>query len=484
MRPPLLPHNREQAIALVTVLSLLSVLTVLTVAILSTSLTEFQSAAGYAASVRARQQSETVVNVVIDQIREATRPGQGTTIFGQAEGSYWSSQPGMIRTYNTEGFGNAFKLYSSADMVVEEQRDLLRESARLSGWEDKPAQFVDLNAPTIGYDVKGLETTRHFPILDPRAHVIDKVEGFGWDDLAMANIASASDLQQGKRLPMPVEWLYLLKDGSLGALDPSGKFQGEAKATKSNPITARMAFWADDESCKININTAAEGVPWDTPRAATEEAREWATKQPVTNEVQRYPGHPATTCLSSVLFPHRYPDGNGQQKLTERHLEAIYELAPKVYHGGTEGGSKAADLNITFDTDRLYASVDEIVFNVRRENNAFVSLVQSDGGDGVARLSRARGFLTTRSQAPEANVHGRPRISLWPMANEDNKRHRTAYDNTMAFCTSLGNGKQRYFYHRTGSHLRHIELYVHGKRVNIVISWGTSIRTFLAMALR
>ncbi|NCF92006.1 MAG: Verru_Chthon cassette protein A [Verrucomicrobiaceae bacterium] len=461
------PFPRSSGVALVTVMALVAVMTMLVIAILSIASTERQSASAYAHSVRARQLSETAVNLVIDQIREGTRTDRKTGIFGGAEPAYWSSQPGMIRAYNGNGFEKAYKLYSSSNMVVEDAALLKNESKALQGWDQDPARFVDLNAPAISYDVDGVEKSRHFPILDPRSKTIDQVEGFNWDNAVMAEIAPGTEVADGKVLPLPVEWLYMLKDGSFGTLDQNHRFIGERQATSENPMVARLAFWADDESCKVNLNTAAEGVPWDTPRVASSEAKSWSMKQPVTNEVQRYPGHPATTCLSSVLFPDHYPDPDAPKKLSPAHLEAIYNMAPKVRHGGTEGGEKASDQTIHFDRDRLYASVYEIVFNIARQENDFVSMVQAEGGDGVARLERARGFLTTRSNSPELTVHGRPRISLWPMAEKQGKRYRTIYDDTMAFCTSLADGKQKYFYHRTGSHLRHVELYVHANRVNI-----------------
>ncbi len=458
---------RSRGVALVTVMAMLAVMTVLSIAIISTSMTEFQAASAYTKSVRARQLSDVALSLVIDQIREATRPGRGTTIFGQAEPSYWSSQPGMIRAYDTQGLEKAYKLYSSSRMVLEDPSLLAKEMETLHGWEQDPARFIDLNAPAIGYDNKGVEAKRTFPILDPRSKTVDGVEGFDWDVGAAASIAPGNEVASGKILPMPVEWLYLLKDGTIGVLDSNHKFRGKREATSENPITARIAFWTDDETCKININTAAEGVPWDTPRVATAEAQEWSSKQPVTNEVQRYPGHPATTCLSSVLFPHHYPDSDAEKQLSKRHLKAIYDFVPKVRHGGTEGGDKASEQTIAFDRERLFASVDEVVFNVQRRRNDFVTMMQESGTDGVARLERARGFFTTRSEAPELTVHGRPRISLWPMSADRGPRTRTTYDETMAFCTSLADGKQRYFYHRTGSHLRHVELYVHANRVNI-----------------
>ncbi len=86
--------------------------------------------------------------------------------------------------------------------------------------------------------------------------------------------------------------------------------------TVSNPIVGRIAFWADDDTSKVNINTASEGTYWDTPRIFSYEDNGYfpgnnlndptivpgmAIAQPVQHEYQRYPGHPATTSLSAVF---------------------------------------------------------------------------------------------------------------------------------------------------------------------------------------
>ena len=88
-------------------------------------------------------------------------------------------------------------------------------------------------------------------------------------------------------------------------------------------MVARLGFWTDDESTKINVNTAAEGILWDKPKANTDLGKQWSQFQPVINEVQRYPGHPATTSLSSVFFPGKYVDGKGDEQLTVNELKAL-----------------------------------------------------------------------------------------------------------------------------------------------------------------
>ncbi|MEM7385834.1 MAG: Verru_Chthon cassette protein A, partial [Verrucomicrobiota bacterium] len=456
--------RKERGVALVIVMSILAVLTILVLAILTLTSNELASSKSYAEMVRARQISESVTSLVVGQIREATRPDANQNLFGKSENFLWACQPGMIRTYRSSGgFAKAFKLYSSSKMVVTDRDALLKEIETVRGWRQDPRRYVDLNAPVVKYNEKGEEVARHFPILDPRAKTIDGVEGLDWDVRLAGGLAN-HDLGAGRELPMPVEWIYLLADGSLGPLNSQGDFVGQGKPSEANPIVGRVAFWVDDESCKVNLNTASEGVPWSVPVAATEEGAEWSQKQPVTHEVQRYPGHPATTCLSSILFPGRYVDGEGREALTERELEAIYDLSPKVVHGGTKGGRKKASQPIEFDEDRLYSSVDEAVFNSKRKENAVLGVMAEEGVMGGERLHRARGLITVSSRAPELNIHGRPRMSLWPMHENSNGRYRTPYDQTMLGVTSMGN--RAYFIKRSSPSSRHQEFYVRAKRNN------------------
>ncbi len=445
--------------ALVTVVSVLTGLVVLLVAILMVAGNELRSSSAYAESVRVRQLSDTVTNLIIGQIREATRPDKEQSLFGKISPNLWASQPGLIRTFKNDGeFGGAYKLFSSSNMFIEQERDLANGNTDLLAWQNQPHRYVDINLPAILYDVSGREIGRSFPIIDPRARDRDQVEGFDYE--------AFPGTVPNKWLPMPVEWLYMLRDGSLGTLNASGSFTStdpEAQPGPDNPIVARVAFWTDDETCKVNINVAAEGVSWDKPRATTEEGRRYSQFQPVSNEVQRYPGHPATTCLSSVFFPGKYVDGKGSNKLSKQELQAITELAPKVRYGGTEDGTQRGHTPIELDKDRLYASVNDAVFNVRRENNPLVSLLRG----GTAQIERARGFLTTRSHAPELNVHGRPRICIWPVHESDSDATRTAFDQTLAFCATLREGRDKYFFQRADHSSRHAEFYRRAQRANV-----------------
>jgi len=52
---------------------------------------------------------------------------------------------------------------------------------------------------------------------------------------------------------MPVKWIYVLQDGTLApaTLGTSGSVAHVLLASSTNPIVGRIAFWTDDETCKV-----------------------------------------------------------------------------------------------------------------------------------------------------------------------------------------------------------------------------------------
>jgi len=396
---------------------MLALLTILFLALFSLSRTEMRSAVVYADQVEARSLAETATNLVIGQIRDATG------VLGET----WASQPGAIRRWDQQGeFVAGHKLYSDSDMIINRSNggseQLLSADFPDPNWETFPARYVDLNEPVERVGA-GLISV-HYPIVDPRAAFPvtggsyqdpGAIEGFGYDS-AFPGVIPAADLTA--RLPMPVEWIYVLKDGTVGHLDVSNVFVPAGKVTAENPIIGRIAFWADDETSKININTASEPTFWDVPRVTggdisgtePQSGDVWYAKyQPGKNEWQRYPGHPATTALSPVLFPGT---------LTPANKETIYSMVPRIIGGGSQSGTfwdptlAIFSINPTSDQDRLYASVDEFLLKPDRSEQQPSLLDRS-------RLERSRFFLTASSRASELNLFGFPKVCMWPIDSEE-----------------------------------------------------------------
>ena len=265
----------------------------------------------------------------------------------------------------------------------------------------------------------------------------------------------------------------------------------------------RVAFWTDDETSKVNINTACgdewspakisptnasvagtapytpPGAFWDLPRAYSAfEYNNLARLQPAQHEYQRYPGHPATIYLSAI-FPSLRRD-------------QLFDLIPRISGSaadnntgspanlnkpgqGSEGGTNLTTTTLNPDTDRLYASVDELLFkpalaNAARDPNHFYgdssaatpAPSPNPSPEPVkATLERGKFFLTASSRAPEVNLFNKPRIAVWPIdhdvvvkgANGNLSPRGTAFDSLIAFCGHLGplgNGND-YFFQRSAN---------------------------------
>ncbi len=422
------------------VMSVIALVSALVIMFLTLSTRDRKTSESYRSGSDAKALSDMAVNLAMGQIRQAT-----VSPLDPSQAVHWASQPGAIRTWQTDGNADKlFKLYSSSESIVDLSSPgnpppwMNREEAVLSTWKSgdpvSSARFADMNEPI---SIQG-GTDLIFPIADPRAKSQDGVEGFEVKAGAADGTVTTSGLSA--RLPMPVEWFYILADGTVGTLGTDLRFvpsqPGESPASSDNPIVGRIAYWTDDESSKVNLNTASEGIPWDTPRCVSKQDLKYATSQPVKNEVYRWPGHPATVCLSSIFFPNQIltPEGDLEK------LKAIYDLAPRVHYenhsnqlAGVFGPGTGG---IKFDSDRLYASIDEALFKMDRTENTLFT----EAGIGREPLDRARFFLTVHSRAPELTVTGYPRISLWPVnaLHTQQSMRVTPYDRALHFTTTLG----------------------------------------------
>ena len=447
--------------AIILVLSALALLSFMVVAILSMARTEDRSAKASAEIIDVRGLAELPTQLVIAQIRRATA-NLGTQFT-------WASQPGMIRVYsNTGGDGQAraplfeaFKLYSSDRMALQgSEFQPLKEAEKLRGWEQLPSIFTDLNSPIPVRPIQRVggsapnatesDVQLIYPILDPEA--LGLVDGF---EINQETVPSATENQP---VPMPAAWLYVLRDGQV--ISPvNGDAQKASfragQATVTNPIVGRIAFWTDDESCKLNLNTASEPAPWDAPRANSRTDHSHAEYQPARNEYHRQSGHPAFTALSPVfrsfgkgvgsgtamnaLEPVPEPAGianigqfgNNSGSDAERYkdyLESNHQLLPRTadrttgqaQDRGSSHGTRTPIDPERLKGNRLFSSIDELLFDSMRQPQ----VVTGDGLAGGITLRpedvrRARFFLTTRSSAPELNPFNRPKISLWPVQRLD-----------------------------------------------------------------
>ncbi|MDB6118529.1 MAG: Verru Chthon cassette protein [Verrucomicrobiaceae bacterium] len=432
------PPKKRRGFAIVSVLALTILATVIVMAMLSLATVSVKTEDSALEMARARWTGNTAVSIALGQLIGATKEQ-----FADGTPKPWTSQPGAIRVHAMDGtLEKLHKLYSASVMETNSLADVAKDVP--DDWQQRPDDFVDLNAPRTTTN-GGL----HFPVVDPRAKTIDpltSVEGFDYTATSGAVGPDAGANQQ--RLPMPVRWIYQRRDGSLATLDDEHKLS-PANNNPNNPIVARFAYWVDDESCKVNINTAAEGAFWDVPRADTVQERALAANQPTRREYHREPGHPAGVCLSSVLMPGRrlYPQNfmpaettspgsmvpmslNDARDLWRLGRLAVAELGSKTSWAGTA----RPDWQQLWNTmpqalvrQGPYANVNELLFDSAKPENFPTLWENNQTGkrtvhsffrnhpEAIARLPMTEFFLTAQSSAPETTLYGTPRIAMWPV---------------------------------------------------------------------
>jgi len=472
-------RSRERGVALLIVLAVIVLITALIVGFLLRAGTDRSATSSYSASVAARQLGDVAVNLVEGQINDATTQGTGYT---------WASQPGAVRTFDSTGaMKTLYRLYSANTLTTSNASDVANDLPPTT-WASSPALWTDLNAPVTVQGVKDSSgnAVKTYPILDPR-DPSNPNQTVAIDGFSINNAPGATTSQQA---PMPVRWLYVLKNGQIVAPDPSSTgtlatFSGSVAPTAANPITGRIAFWTDDETCKVNVNTAAGSrridpnnsanilpASWDTPRFKIwDEYRLFAQNQPVHYEYQRYPGHPANTDLYAIFhslgiptgtFP--YPSTNFDTPGTKSPAASassstsdLYKLLPRY---GDAFSSLAGTANTTsislapaafLNNDRLFSSLGEMIYNPQR----------TETGLTRSQVETGKFFLATSSRAPDLTLFGTPRISMWPIDSDygsnptaaNPTKLASAFDKLIAFCTTTGTGSnlKQYYIQRHDS---------------------------------
>ena len=505
--PTTFSARARSGVALVLVLAALALVSFIALAILTFVRSEDRGSRASADLVQVRMLSTLPEKLVISQIRRATGSATSTAGRGLGMDTTWTSQPGMIRIFGTTpetttGTGTGpraqleemFKLYSARQLTISDPTELAQELLRTQDWMNRPPEFVDLNEPVLVQPtrlpnaVQGTGKPHFvFPILDPFAQgLVDGFEvyttGTAADGATVPQAPSggfSTNISQ-PAMAMPVTWLYVLQDGSIiaptgsqngvasfgGNLAGSGTGNGNNQPGGGNPIVGRIAYWTDDDSCKLNINTATEPAPWDSPHTHTTTDEAYAASIPAKGEHYREPGHPAFTSLSPVLrnfsssnttatvsnaatttVPMREPNdpilagGDWWQ-----HIKNWHSLLPRTFdtsansEPGSGGGTRAASSDVQAKKGRLFASVDEFIFKKdatgvpTRVPNA--TLTSKDPDINATDLSKVRFFLTTHNRAPELNLFNRPKISLWPLMAQPTTRNNL--DKEFARASTLG----------------------------------------------
>lgn len=458
-------QGRLRGAALVIVLSFIIIITGMVVAFLTSVTNDASTTSATAATATVRGLSDTAIQLCIGQLRESSSQA--------SQGYAWASQPGAIRTFNATAPNTTitYKLYSSSKMVDSDGSSfgVGGDQPADGSWTTESGVWTDLNSPVVSsVPVVGGNpvVTSNYPILNPSAFFLD---GCSNNSAAAPWLGGVSNTAA-----MPVRWLYLLRDGTLIAPQAAGTNKVNftpVTPTKINPIVGRIAFWADDETCKININTAGgagtdssgrsmeTNVFWDAPRFNTPDEQRRGRIMPISQEYQRYPGHPATVSLGRVFT-----------NLTSTNLLA---LTPRYVYGPSKDGTQIlVGKTNPAKADRLYNSVDELLFTTNRG-------VQNTGITPQS-LDNARFLLTAHSQAPEINLFGKPRVSIWPVNYTNNTSCRTYLDTLLAFDATLGpqGSTNTYYFTRANASNSGVDPII-GRTADINIARNQDLLTYL-----
>ncbi|MEI8342515.1 MAG: hypothetical protein WCH43_13405, partial [Verrucomicrobiota bacterium] len=173
-------------------------------------------------------------------------------------------------------------------------------------------------------------------------------------------------------------------------------------------------------------------------------------------EFQRYPGHPATTDLSRIFLGLSATAAMGNYPYTASTVtpgssSGFFTLFPRYNDDyGSKGGitnttQSNVQTPVSATTARLYSADGEMLYTPQRTASA-INRQQVETG---------KFFLTSSSRAPEVNLFGTPRISMWPIDSDygsnptaaNATQLATPFDKMIAFCTTTGSGAQRHPYY-------------------------------------
>ncbi|MDR1191064.1 MAG: Verru_Chthon cassette protein A [Verrucomicrobiales bacterium] len=502
---PISHPNTNHGVALISVLAVIVLVTALVIGFLVRAGYEGASSGNYRAGSTTRLLADTAVNLVQAEINEAIAScHDGGNTF-----KAWASQPGAIRVFDQGGSLEKFyRLYSAETQVVAttSAAGLLAADQPPPAWMDQPALWVDLNAPVKVTGAAGADDYLVFPILDPRdpdnasaeapsANLVQNNTS-GMPGFSISDNANPADLGKNplQPLPMPVRWLYVLENGQIVAPEISGDDIRIPGADRS-PIIGRIAFWTDDETAKVNINTACGSfserldpddasanrkmilpAPWDVSRFLTWDDRiVFSESQPYHGEYQRYPGHPATTDIYQIFnalhvpmqdipsYPPKLDHYAANQYLPSASGGAaplFFKFLPRYNdnnassRGGTVGNIFGDLVPISSKNSRLYTSVGELLYDYNDKTHK-----REASGLTRQQIESGKFFLSAHSRAPEETLFGTPRLSIWPInqayANNpvagNNTKLATPFDKTIAFCTTTGTGgnRRQYYFQRS-----------------------------------
>ncbi|NOY00220.1 MAG: hypothetical protein GXP30_10860, partial [Verrucomicrobia bacterium] len=314
---------------MITVLIIVAMLTMLMLAYISSTVIESRASVAYADTQRAKMVAQGGLAHAIAVLRaNIPEPAQISDSAETAPGENWAINPGRLTVLDDQGNQTHFPLHTGAADISPDQT------------EDPDVNSVDLNEPVPGKTIPSITYT-----LDS---------------------SGEADIDQDPPL-MRVKWVNILHDPS----EP---------ASKENPLVARHAFWIDDESGKINFNTALGKPARDNDPDGFHKQYKLGMMPPLFSQVSGARGHSAKNKKRQWALG----------KLRSVNLDVLF--------------SRKVDL----DKGQLIAHT--LYRGFSRYPEAILDYVKLPKHKKMDWWHRNRYNLTFYSRSPEFNTFGRPRL--------------------------------------------------------------------------
>lgn len=231
MNPPI--YHRARAAALIVVLFFVMLISIVVLGFLSSARLERSAAGSHFERMRAATLARDGVESVVAILRRETTDPQRN----------WISQPGALIV---------------PDLPPADQKQLKKQIALSSG------------VPSTAF----LATTDAKLDLEPPELNVQTLTD---QNPATYLITDRRDATTGAPTQMKLRWIYVRKDGTSDLDTAKLPVETPIRTNKANPIIGRFAYWADDESSRINYNIAwkrnAAGTAIPNPAPAAHPSR-------------------------------------------------------------------------------------------------------------------------------------------------------------------------------------------------------------------
>lgn len=225
--------KNSNGVALVIALAFIVIVSVLVVGLSETLRTERSAVRTHLERQRATTMAQHGTDLVMSRLQQYTvdKPKQNESDAQlDARTRHWVSQPGRLLVANP---------------AKEKPKIIDAEIPLSSGLPDsrllaKSDDLHDYFPPNLNESL----------LLEPETHLIT-------EELAGGGMANTGENTQSSTVQMPVRWIYVRKDGTMVRTPDDSDWDDLPPANDmTNPLVGRFAFWADDESTKVNYNLA------------------------------------------------------------------------------------------------------------------------------------------------------------------------------------------------------------------------------------